>query len=326
MSARRAWVFRLMMALGLLVGVGLAASWVADRFADEAAVDPDAPRAVWVTHRWVGQAPDAGTVGEFADRLAGAGVTDVFVHVGPLDATGRVAPGVSPYARAFAEALRSHLPDLRVQAWLGQAEARGGGKLDLREAAVRQRTVRTAARFMHEGYDGIHYDIEPIWDGDAHFLALLEDTAAMLDTEGGILSVAAEELPLLPDAERWLTAVVRRYHPWTVSYHREVARHADQIAVMTYDSAMPLEHLYRRFVARHARVLGPALPEETQLLLGVPSYEEWNAGHWPAETIDNALAGLRRGLATVGSDERARIGWALYADWHTDADEWSRVR
>lgn len=188
--ARRAAVIGLTLAFGALT-----ASWGADRFADEAAVIPAAPRAVWVTHRWVGKPPDARAVEGFAGRLADAGVTDVFVHVGPLDETGRVAPGVSPYSRAFAEALRSHLPDLRVQAWLGQAEARGGGKLDLRDAGVRERTVRTAARFMREGYDGIHYDIEPIWDGDPHFLALLEDTAAMLDAEGGILSVAAEELP-----------------------------------------------------------------------------------------------------------------------------------
>lgn len=310
----------------VMVAVPLGAAWVGDRLGDEVPVDREAVRAVWVTHRWVGAPVDERAVDRFARRLAAARVTDVFVHVGPLDAEGKVADSLAPYARAFAEALHDRLPELRVQAWLGQVEARGGGKLDLGKAEVRRETVRTAARFVRQGYDGVHYDIEPIWDGDGRFLALLEETAAMLDREGGVLSVAGEELPVFPGADRVVRALIPRYHPWTVAYHREVARHADQIAVMTYDSAVPLAHLYRRFVARNTRLLGEGLPDGTDLLIGLPSYEEWNVGHWPAEDIGNAMAGLRRGLAALDPGTRERVGWALYADWHTDEREWAALR
>lgn len=310
---------------GLLLSL-LALSWFLGLFADEAAVSTRAPRAAWVTHRWVGAPVDEGAVDAFARRLRDAAVTDLFVHVGPLDASGRVAPGISPYSRAFVEALHARLPDLRVQAWLGQVEARGGGKLDLGDADVRRAVVRTAAAFVRQGYDGVHYDIEPIWTGDDRFLALLEETSGMLDGEGGVLSVAGEELPIFPGADRVVGAVIPRYHPWTVAYHRQVARHADQIAVMTYDSAVPLGHLYRRFVARNTRLLGQGLPENTALLIGLPSYEEWNVGHWPAENVDNALGGLSRGLAALDPGARRRVGWALYADWHTDEREWAALR
>ena len=323
---RRAWPARLMFAIALALALLLALSWAADARAPEQAVDPRAPRAVWLTHRWVGEPPDRAALDALAARLEAAGATDVYAHVGPLDADGRVAADLAPHAAAFADALHERLPDLRVQAWLGQVEAGGGGKLDLGDPAVRRGTVRTAERFMREGFDGIHYDIEPIWNGDRDFLALLEETAAMLRRRDGVLSVAGEELPVFPGAERVIRAVIPRYHPWTVAYHRAVARHADQIAVMTYDSAMPLGQFYRRFVARNARVLGRSLPHGTQLLIGVPSYEEWNVGHWPAENVPNALAGLRRGLARLEPSDRQDVGWALYADWHTDDREWERLR
>lgn len=324
---RRTWPVRLVIAVALAVALLLAVSWAADASAPEQAVDARAPRAVWLTHRWVGEPPDRADLDVLAARLEAAGATDVYAHVGPLDADGDVAADLAPHAAAFADALHQRLPDLRVQAWLGQVEAGGGGKLDLGEAAVRRGTVRTAERFMRQGFDGIHYDIEPIWDGDRDFLVLLEETAAMLRRRGGgVLSVAGEELPAFPGAERVIRAIDRRYHPWTLAYHRAVARHADQIAVMTYDNAMPLGHFYRRFVARNARVLGARLPEGTDLLIGLPSYEEWNVGHWPAENVPNALAGLRRGLARLEPSDREDVGWALYADWHTDALEWALLR
>lgn len=310
----------------VLVILLLGLSWLAGLFADEAAVPDAAPRAVWLTHRWV-DTRDPAAFDRLVDRLRDARVTDVYVHVGPLDGRGGLSVQPAPSAEEFAAALGERLPRLRVQAWLGQAEARGGGPLALQDDAVRRAVVRSAERFMRGGYDGVHYDIEPIWDGDADFLALLRETAAMLDRhQGAILSVAAEELPVFPGADRLIRALIPRYHPWTVGYHREVARHVDQVAVMTYDSAMPLPHLYRRFVARNTRLLARALPAGVELLVGVPSYADWNVGHWPSENVDNALLGLRRGLADLRAAERGDVGWALFADWHTDDREWAALR
>lgn len=311
------------MAPAVVVVALLVLSWAAGLLDGEAAVDEEAPRAAWLTHRWVGEPVDEEAVDRLARRLREARMTDIYVHVGPLDAHGGLTLQASPYAEEFAGAMHRRLPDLRVQAWLGQAEARGGGLLDLRDDRAQAGVVRSAEGFLRRGYDGVHYDIEPIWDGDRHFLALLEQTDRMLDRHpGAVLSVAAEEVPVFPGAERLIRTVVPRYHPWTIDFHRAVARHADQIAVMTYDSAMPFRHLYERFVARNTRLLARALPTGTDLLVGVPSYQEWNAGHWPAERVEAAARGLRRGLADLPPERRPRVGWALYGDWHTDEAEW----
>ena len=313
------------MGLAGLFVVALALSWAGMRFGPAVAVDAAAPRAAWVTHRWVATPIEDERVDALADRLGAARLTDVYVHVGPLNGDGTLPLSRAPYAAEFAEALHDRMPGLRVQAWLGQVEAGGGGPLDLGRAAVRARVVASARRFMDLGYDGVHYDIEPIWTGDADFLALLEVTGRAVHADGKVLSVAAEELPLFPGAERVIGLLIPRYHPWTLDYHRRVAAHVDQLAVMTYDSAVPGAHLYQRFVARNTRMLAAALPEHAQLLIGVPSYAEWNIGHWPAERPKNALHGLRRGLARVAEDRRERVGWALYAEWTMDADEWAEL-
>jgi hypothetical protein len=198
----------------------------------------------------------------------------VYVHVGPLDGDGTIPPGRAPYAAEFAAALHDRhdrMEGLRVQAWLGQVSAGGGGPLDLGRERVRAHVVRTGLRFMDLGFDGVHYDIEPIWDGDEHFLALLEAAGRAAQAEGKLLSVAAEELPVFPGAERAIRFVIPRYHPLTIAYHRRVAAHVDQIAVMTCDSATPMAHLCQRFVARNARLLADALPNDAQLLSG-PSW------------------------------------------------------
>lgn len=301
----------------------LALSWAGLQVVPLAPVHADAPRAVWLGHRWVADPIEPGELVLLAGRLRDAAVTDVYVHVGPLEPDGTIPFERTPRAQQFVLALHRRLPDVRIQAWIGQVEALGGGPLDLSRSDVRTEVVRTARRFLGLGFHGVHYDIEPIWDGDERFLALLKETAAMLDGRGAVLSVAAEELPMFPGARRILREIDERYHPWSKGYHRRVAEHADQVAVMAYDSALPLGHLYERFVARQARVLGRVLPDDTELLIGVPSYEEWNIGHWPAENVAAGLAGLRRGIARLPQDRRHRVGWALYAEYTTDAREWA---
>lgn len=316
---------RVVMVLTAIVVVLLLLSWAGMRFGSVVPAAEAAPRAAWVTHRWVAAPVDPDGLDALADRLRTAKLTDVYVHVGPLNGDGTLPLSRAPYAKEFAAALHERLAGLRVQAWLGQVEAGGGGPLDLGREGVRARVVASARRFMDLGYDGVHYDIEPIWTGDADFLSLLEATGRAAHADGKVLSVAAEELPLFPGADRVIGMLIPRYHPWTLGYHRRVAAHVDQLAVMTYDSAVPGAHLYQRFVARNTRLLAAALPEDVQLLIGVPSYADWNVGHWPAERPANALHGLRRGLARVPEGRRSRVGWALYAEWTTDADEWAEV-
>jgi hypothetical protein len=95
---------------------------------------------------------------------------------------------------------------------------------------------------------------------------------------------------------------------------------------MAYDTALPTAPLYRRYVDWSAtavtRTLDHASPR-VRVLLGVPTYDATGLMHRSGvETPENAIPGIvagLRGLGTGGTFE----GVALYAEWTTDAAEWS---
>lgn len=161
------------------------------------------------------------------------------------------------------------------------------------------------------GFDGIHYDIEPIQDGDAGFLVLLEATRAALPP-GTPLSVATPHFrpPLMPPVDPFT-----RF--WRADYYRQVASRCDQVAYMGYDSMMPTSGLYERFMRYQVRAMAPNVAGE--LLIGVPTYDEPTASHMAGvETVESGLRGAR--LGGYGQ------GVAIYADWTTAAEEWEAFR
>src|SRR6185503_15615739 len=85
---------------------------------------------------------------------------------------------------------------------------------------------------------------------------------------------------------------------WSGDYFRLVARHVDQIAVMTYDSTMQTTFLYRQWMRFQAMNISRALENErVELFFGLATSEEYSATHYPpAENITNGLPGLIDGL------------------------------
>lgn len=282
--------------------------------------------AVWLAHRWVGE--DSVDYDGLAEMLRVNEITDAYFHVGPISADGTIPQSRFPYAAQLVAELRRRLPELRIQAWMGQIEAALGGVLDLDDRAVRSRIVATAERFLDLGFDGIHYDIEPIFPGDERFIDLLAATRSRIDQRGsGLLSVATMELEPFRGAARLGRAVVRRYHAWTADYYEQVAGHVDQLAVMTYDAALPTDWLYGALVRRQTIQLARRLPDDVTLLIGIPSYAEGNLGHWPgAENVRSGVRGVRLGLAGLDPADRTQVGIAIYAGWTTDDEEWRTYR
>lgn len=314
--------FRLTAALvAVLIAVPPAASWLAWRREPPGEDRSAGPNAAWAGHTWVGDVRPERDYERLVERLRQAGMTDLFVHVGPLEADGSIPPGRFPEAPKLLQALEGS--GLRVQAWIGQIERRGGGPLDLDDAAVRDRIVETAALFVDLGFDGIHYDIEPWFPGDERFLALLDDTA-LLD---GLLSVSTNEIDIFPGQGPALRTVLPRAASWTPAYYREVAARVDQIAVMTYDTALPRDWLFGPFVARQVELISAAVGPGTIVFFGVASYDEPSIGHWPAaENVADTVRGVRLGLRGLDAEQRADIGIGLYAEWTTTPDEWAVIR
>lgn len=154
------------------------------------------------------------------------------------------------------------------------------------------------------------------WVGEPHSPADYDDLAELLRTNeepfGGAASLGRR--------------VASRYHAWTTDYFEEVASRVDQVAVMTYDSAMPTDWLYGAVVRQQTSDLAELIGDETMVLIGIPSYDESNIGHRPsAENVRSGIRGVRLGLADLAEDAPT-VGIAVYTEWTMDTDEWATWR
>jgi hypothetical protein len=285
--------------------------------------------ALWLGHSWVDGRKTSADAARLADTLRGTGVHDLYVHVGPLE-DGTLDPAVRPRSTPLVRALHRALPSARVLAWVGGVVGSEG--LDLDRSATRDRIAGAALDVLGDGFDGVHYDLEPVASGDSGLLALLQATRAAMVSRGAVLSVAAPRLEPLPGMARAAAIGPGWGTQWTPGYLGEVARSVDQVVLMAYDTGLPVESLYGGYVARQTHLALRAVPETTDLLIGVPAFHDENHGHHAgAETVRAALRGVRLGLSEDVA--RQRFGVALYvdyaatdADWQAYRDGWSAVR
>ena len=279
--------------------------------------------AIWIAHTWVEDEHDEAAVAALARGLAARQIRYVYAHVGPLEADGTIPPERSPRAAPFALALKRHAPELTLLAWIGQVERRGGGVLVLGDEGVRRRVAATAGRFAATpGWDGVHLNVEPVFDADARFLALLDETRPALD--GRLLSLAT---PKWLPGRRW-DRVVRRpvAAVWSAAYYREVARRADQLAVMMYDTAIGWDRAYSLYTKQQTtNILWATRDTAAEVLIGVPVYSGDSAGfHDRAEHMASGLRGITMGLNNSPPESLARFaGVAIYPHWEIDGAEWA---
>ena len=166
----------------------------------------------------------------------------------------------------------------------------------------------------HPRLAGVQINIEPLPGGDADLLRLLDELRPVVAKK--TLSVAA-----YPPPTRW-----HRFPDvhWRLVYINRVARHCDQLAVMMYDTAIPLEKFYVKLMTDWTHELvGAVRPTGCELLLGIPAYEDAGVGyHHPhVENISSALRGIS------GSDRLDRIGGiAIYCEWEMSDAKWQHWR
>ena len=170
----------------------------------------------------------------------------------------------------------------------------------------------------HPRLAGVHLNIEPMPSGNSEFLTLLDELRQAMSA-GKMLSVAA-----YPPPTRW--------HPfpevhWEQPYFREVARRADQLVPMMYDTGIKQRKLYRHLMSRWTSDI-LSWSGSTQVLLGVPVYDDAGAGyHVPhVENLENALSGIHAGLGKQRTLPLNYAGVAIYCEWEMDQQEWNYFR
>ena len=207
--------------------------------------------------------------------------------------------------------------------WRSAAAARS----DLADAGTRAGILRTAEVFLDLGFDGVHYDIEPLQRDDAALHALLDATRALTRARGRLLSLATTEIEPFPGANALVNTPLPDAVLWSPSDYREAAARVDQPGGHEPTTrALPWDWLFGAFVAFETRRIQAAVDGKAAIMMGVPTYEEpgWTF-HPEAENMESALRGVRLALADAGP-RPAQLGVAIYAHWTTDDAEWATYR
>lgn len=304
-----------------LVGVG----WVALSVPALATPSPSTRGtghdAEWLGHAWVDGRKTQSDVDSLARSLRRTGIKDLFVHTGPFNNDGSLDPALVPRAAWVVTALHKALPGVRIQAWLGAHPI--PGQLRLADPSTRANVLTAMGQVLDDGFDGVHFDFEPVVDGDADLLGMLDAAHTLTRQRGVLLSVSASHtspLPLLAAASR-----PRRFALWSNGYLHQVALRVDQVALMVYDSWMPTATTFAGYVRDSTLAALDAVPPEVTLFIGVPAYHEGNLAHHPdAETVGVTLRGVKLALGEHPPDRV--FGVAIYVDFTATDDDWATYR
>lgn len=312
-----------------VVCVVIGARWLAFSMQDIGTPGPTACSqghdALWIGHSWVAGTWDAADLDALAEQVRDSGIGDLFAHVGPLDDDGTLDPAKRPDARTFTAAVHRALPGVRVQAWIGDTVP-PTGSLDLEDPATRARILAGVRSVLADGFDGVHFDFEPVGDADPGYLALLTQAHALTRQAGAVLSVSAEQVEQVPGS-RWAMEALEGHDSWwSTGYLHQVSLRVDQIAVMSYDTALWSSSAYTGFVRDETATALAAVPPGVALFLGVPAYRAGNLGHVDAaETVAAAVRGVRLALPDGIAAGRS-VGVALYVDFAATPADWNAYR
>ena len=280
--------------------------------------------AIWIGHGWLGDdawferkqidRADFRSEAQIATlfrRLADNRISIVYPHLCPSRPDGSIARCDHDQTERFLDLAGQS--GIRVIPWVGGVFGESACPAD---ASWRKRFVDSISELLnaHPRLAGVQVNIEPMPDGNADFLTLLDELRAVIP--GKTLSVAAYPPPTawqrFPDVH------------WSPEYLRQVAGRCDQMAVMMYDTAIPLEKCYIDLMTRWTAQLTESLRSTgCDLLPGIPAYEDAGVGyHHPrVEHISAAL----RGISAAAPGENIR-GIALYCEWEMNETKWREWR
>ncbi len=275
---------------------------------------------LWIGHRWyTGREVRTGDrvpeieLGRLVARLRDSGIRYIFVHTGPLLADGSIEDSADP----LFSALNNAYPEGVFLAWLGARLE----NVRLGERNWRQAVVVTIQRLAEEGFDGVHFNLEPLRDGHPGYLELLAEVRAHFGDDW-IISQATPRSALFG-----LAVGPLRRNFWSGGFYRATMDIADQTVLMAYDTRLPLDLAYVAFVRDQTRrlLVWACAARRHEVLIGVPSYHDVPEYSDPEiENVGNAALGVRSALESLSGTAACFRGVSVYAYWVTDDDEWQQ--
>jgi hypothetical protein len=307
----------------LVVGcAGLVALLFWDPYPDSQRSFDRGRNGIWLGHRWY-TGRDVNTdapvspseITEMTAQFARHGIRYAYVHVGPALADG----SLEDRAGEIFHALREAAPDVTFLAWVGARV----DKVELDDPKFRATLIDFLRGLHAEGFPGVHFDFEPLPDGDAGYLDLLRSVRRELGEDFFISQATPRAGPF-----GWSTGPLRRSF-WSEDYYLATIGASDQTVVMAYDSGLSFTKAYVEFVRHQTSLLSEWAcgTNEHELLIGVPSYEDVPTYSDPqVENLRTAALGVRAALEGQPALPSCFAGVAIYSYWVTDADEWRDFR
>ena len=276
--------------------------------------------AIWLGHGWLGDDlwfkrnkrnfedfRSAEKIEKLLKKLADNNIKTVYPHLCPAQFNGRIAAYNDEQIELFLNIADKY--KIKVIPWIGGVLNESARPDDVK---WRKNFIASTAELLqkHSRVAGVQINIEPMPSGNKDFFTLLDELKKSLN--GKTLSIAAYPPP----------TVWHRFPSvhWDLKYLTEVGKRADQMAVMMYDTAIPYRKFYINLYKQWINDLSKALYEtNTEILLGVPAYEDAGVGYHHPE-VENISAALS---AISASPFKKNIsGIAIYCEWEMTPDKW----
>ena len=131
----------------------------------------------------------------------------------------------------------------------------------------------------------------------------------------------------IPGSFVWFTDKIMDLENFNSEINYEnVAKYADQIVVMVYDTGINSDWLYR-WVVQEQTIRVTALLPYKEVFIAIPSYDDDKEGFNPlVENMKNGMEGIRDGMNNFRSNENSFAGAAIYSFWETDDEEWAQYK
>lgn len=309
---------RLLATLLLLTGLGLLLLLLWDPYPETSKTFDKKENGLWLGHKWYtghgvrdGKPVTQDETSELLETLRRYGIRYGFVHVGPIGEDGTLPDPSGPTL----EALRQEARETRLLAWVGARVDR----IDLTNATFKTNLLQTLSMLQSEGFDGVHFDFEPMHDFEDGYLEILDAVRAQMG-EDFIISQAT---PRAGPFGIVLGPLKQSF--WSEEFYRETMERSDQTVVMAYDTNLGFPTAYVTFVRHQTNLMidwACSTPGH-EALIGVPTHEDVPLYSDPEiENLATALPGVRSALESRQHESECVSGVAIYANWVTDESEW----
>lgn len=276
--------------------------------------------AIWLGHGWLGDDlwfkrnkqkfeafRSAEKIEKLLKKLADNDIKTVYPHLCPAQFNGRIAAYNDEQIELFLNIADKY--KIKVIPWVGGIFKESARPSDEK---WRQNFISSIVELLqkHPRLGGVQVNIEPMPSGNRDFLILLDELNVAM--QGKILSIAAYPPP----------TILHRFPSvhWDLKYLAEIGKRTDQMAVMMYDTAIPYRKFYINLYKQWIDDLSKTLYKtNTEILLGVPAYEDAGVGYHHPE-VENISAALS---AISASPFKKNIsGVAIYCEWEMTPDKW----